>query len=274
MVGQVHHYCSASVFLSFIKNKEIWLTALSQSNDHLEGTWMLRKWLELFDRSKDQDKTLKKKGARFAVETILDMYVALGTCFSEERDLLSQWRGYAADGTGFSISFDKEALTALASNSTETLPLTMSKVYYGHKDNKQSNEVIRILNDAFGEDAEKYKEYPDGIGDRQLAYTREKFKQQKNATRLLFTIKNEAFAEEREWRLFTFESVSKIKGVEFRESRGVLSPFVKFKIPVEAIRGITLGPTNKTPLKTIKNALQIHGITCPVSPSNASYRGF
>lgn len=32
------------------------------------------------------------------------------TCFSEDGDLLSQWRGYAADGTGIAIGFKKEYL--------------------------------------------------------------------------------------------------------------------------------------------------------------------
>lgn len=233
---------------------------------------MLRYWLDLFERSNDPKRRLEKKGAQLAVENTLYHYVALGTCFSEEGDLLSQWRGYAGDGTGFSISFDKAALAAIASKSADTLPLTMSKVYYGEKDIEQTNEVEKILHEAFGEDAAKYRQGPNGIGNVLLRFTPEKHKKQQRAARSLFTIKNDAFSEECEWRLFTFESISKLSGVEFRESRGVLSPFVRLKLPVDAIRGVTLGPTNKTPIKTVKDALKTYGIDCHVSRSSASYR--
>jgi hypothetical protein len=44
------------------------------------------------------------------IETQFD---GLGFCLSEEGDLLSQWRGYAADATGFSIGFSKDSLMYL-----------------------------------------------------------------------------------------------------------------------------------------------------------------
>ena len=70
---------------------------------------MLDHWLEKFDR-RDAKQRLMRTGAKAAVGVVLRYNVALGTCFSEERDLLSQWRGYANDGAGFSVTFDKEKL--------------------------------------------------------------------------------------------------------------------------------------------------------------------
>lgn len=273
MVEIVHHYCSPSVFLSLIKHKQLWLTSLSQSNDHLEGTWMLRYWLDLFTRSKDASKRLEKRGAQIAVETVLSHNVALGTCFSEDGDLLSQWRGYAVDGTGFSVGFDKEGLEKIASRPELTPNLSMMKVSYGYQDMEQVNDVVRALHAAFGDDAKKYQEGGDGTGSMSLEFTPEKHEAQKDAARSLFTVKNGAFAEEREWRLFAFESIRKIVGVEFRESRGVLSPFIKLDIPADLIRCVRLGPTNKTSRRVIEEALKVSAIDCPVYTSNASYRG-
>jgi hypothetical protein len=273
MVEIVYHYCSPSVFLSLIKHKQLWLTSLSQSNDHLEGTWMLRHWLNLFMHSKDAKKRLERRGAQIAVETVLSHNVAIGTCFSEDGDLLSQWRGYAVDGTGFSVGFDKEGLEKIASLPERSPYLSMAKVSYGYQDIKQVNDVVRILHAAFGDDAKKYQEGSNGIGSMSLEFTPEKHEAQKAAARSLFKVKNGAFAEEKEWRLFTFESVKKVEGVEFRESRGILSPFIKIDIPVDLIRCVWLGPTNKTSQPIIEEALKVSDIDCPVYTSHASYRG-
>ncbi|MEM9360696.1 MAG: DUF2971 domain-containing protein, partial [Pseudomonadota bacterium] len=220
MVDRVHHYCSASVFLSLVKNKELWLTSLAQSNDNQEGTWMLSYWLDLFNRHRgDPKKLLEGKGAKFVVENILRHNVALGTCFSEDRDLLSQWRGYAGDGTGFSVTFDKEGLAALAADFEGKTALSLSKISYGLKDLQKVNSVVKDLYEAFGSDAKRYEEGQDGIGSISLDFTPEKTKKQRAAARKLFTIKNAAFAEEKEWRLFVFDSIRDINNVEFRESR-------------------------------------------------------
>lgn len=271
MVRDVHHYCSPSVFLSLIKNKELWLTSLSQSNDLLEGTWMLRHWLEKFNSS-DPKQRLRRRGAQLSVESILHHNVALGVCFSEESDLLSQWRGYAQDGSGFSVTFDKAKLQRFAADFDGGTPLALSKIAYGYKDLERTNDVVRLLHGAFGADADKYQEGKDGFGSMSLEFTPEKHRQQREAARSLFSVKNEAFAEEKEWRLFVFDSIDSIKSVEFRESRNVLSPFIRVRIPTDVVLGVTLGPTNRTPISMVEAALKVHNIDGWVARSNASYR--
>lgn len=105
-VEYIYHYCSPSTFLSIIKHKELWLTSLTQSNDSAEGDWMLEAWLKSFDRNCSSQK-MRARGARLLVNSTRRDLSVLGTCFSEEGDLLSQWRGYAADGAGFSIAFKR-----------------------------------------------------------------------------------------------------------------------------------------------------------------------
>lgn len=270
MIDEIHHYCSPSVFLSLIKNQELWLTSLSQSNDQLEGTWVLRHWLDKFDNN-DAKQRLKKIGARLVVEMVMRDYVILGTCFSEDRDLLSQWRGYALDGSGFSVTFDKEKLVQLANGLEEGPPLTLSKISYGYQDHAEINAVVKELHDAFSSDADLYEEQ-DGFGHVLLNFTPDKRLRQKEATRNLFTVKNGAFREEKEWRLFFFDSINEIRGAEFRESRNVLSPFVRLKIPADALLGVTLGPTNRTPISMVEAALKTYQIEGWVRCSNASYR--
>ena len=232
---------------------------------------MLRHWLSLFE-GQDSKQRLKRSGAMIAVDLVLDSNVALGTCFSEDRDLLSQWRGYAQDGAGFSVSFDCRKLQELTDRADSPTGLSFSQVLYGYQDILQINELIKRLNDTFGADAEKYQESQDGIGSISLQFTREKHEMQKSTARELFTVKNGAFREEKEWRTFVYDSISKITDVEFRESRGTLSPFVRLKVPVDTIVGVTLGPTNRTSEAMVKAALEAYEVEAWVKRSNASYR--
>jgi Protein of unknown function (DUF2971) len=232
---------------------------------------MLRHWLSLFD-GRDTKQRLKRSGAKIAVDLVLDSNVALGTCFSEDRDLLSQWRGYAQDGAGFSVSFDRRELEQLTQRGDSAEELRFSKILYGDQDWLQVNAFIKSLHDAFGSDAEKYQESQGGIGSVTFQFTHEKHEKQRSTARELFTVKNGAFREEKEWRLFIYDSLSKIANVEFRESRGVLSPFVRMKVPVGAIVGVTIGPTNKTSESMVKAALEAYQVDAWVKRSNASYR--
>lgn len=270
MIDEVHHYCSPPVFLSLIRNKELWLTSLTLSNDHSEGTWMLNNWLEKFSHRIVKER-LQRSGAKIAVEDVLRQNVALGTCFSEERDLLSQWRGYAQDGAGFSVSFDKQKLEQFARDFEGVSLLNFKKISYGNQDWEEVNDVIKALHGAFGEDAAKYEE-GNGIGTMSLSFTPEKHQRQKEIAGDLFAIKNGAFKEEKEWRLFLFDSIDNIKNIEFRESRGLLSPFVRIKVPPDSIVGVTVGPTNPTPVSMVEAMLKKNEVEGPVSRSHASYR--
>lgn len=231
---------------------------------------MLQYWLRQF-RDQEHEMRMQKKGARLVVEDALRNYVALGTCFSEESDLLSQWRGYAQDGSGFSVTFERNKLEDLVSNFQGEAHPKLSKISYGGQDWGEINQVMKELHGAFGSDAENYHE-EDGIGEMAIGYTPEKHKRQRKAAQNLYTVKNGAFREEKEWRLFLFDSMRKIDNVEFRESSNGLSPFVRLKFSPDAISGITLGPTNRTPLSMIEAALEKYGIESWVHSSNASYR--
>ncbi|MCX5827610.1 MAG: DUF2971 domain-containing protein, partial [Deltaproteobacteria bacterium] len=104
----LYHYCSTSVFVSIIENRSIWLSSLNLSNDSLEGK-LVAEIVARISTSDGLDQASSEelqKGVNF-IEQIVD---GLGFCLSEEGDLLSQWRGYAEDATGFSIGFSKKYL--------------------------------------------------------------------------------------------------------------------------------------------------------------------
>ncbi len=270
MTEELTYYCGEHVFLSFLESKQLWLTSLSQSNDAAEGRWMRNFWLDLFKA----EQRLERRGAAICLDAASHDRLALGVCFSEERDLLSQWRGYAADGAGFSITFYREALEAVA-NDHPASKLQLTKIAYGYQDFEEINAIIRVLHDAFGEDARLYNE-SNGKGSIALDFgpNGEKHAKYQNAAKSLFTAKNGAFREEKEWRLLTYGNLSSISGVKLRGTSKAVSPYIPITIPAGAVSQVTLGPTNQTPRHVLEFALKHNGLSeVSIRASNASYQG-
>jgi hypothetical protein len=108
----LYHYCSTASFHAITQSHALWLSSLSLSNDTMEGKLVARAIARLAERD-----SLESKGFRLLQRIIVLLELAfdgLGFCLSEKDDLLSQWRGYAADATGVSIGFSKEYLKRLA----------------------------------------------------------------------------------------------------------------------------------------------------------------
>jgi hypothetical protein len=273
MADELTYYCSEPVFLSFLATKQLWLTSLSQSNDSAEGRWMRDYWLNLFRQAPSQRKRSERRGAALCMDIASHDHLALGLCFSEERDLLSQWRGYAADGAGFSITFYRDALKKIAEDHSES-KLELTKIAYGDQDHDEINAIVRVLHEAFGEDAKLYSE-SNGTGDLTLDFgpNGEKHTKYEKAARSLFTAKNGAFREEKEWRLFTYGNLSSLGGVKLRGTGKALSPYLPIGIPEDAVSQVTLGPTNQTPRHVLEFALKHNGFPkVSIRTSHASYR--
>jgi hypothetical protein len=99
----------------------------------------------------------------------------------------------------------------------------------------------------------------------------------------LYSLKNPAFAEEREWRLVSNvlrrsddNEIGQLSRMDFRSLTDRLIPFRR--IPLEelgqaAITEIILGPRNVTPEQIVRALLERHGwIGVAVRRSTASYR--
>jgi hypothetical protein len=94
----LYHYCSNNTFLSIIKNKSVWLSDLTLSNDRLEGKWVRSLLVERCEAESMHPVELERLLSAFDFGA--ERMGAAGFCMSEDGDLLSQWRGYADDGAG------------------------------------------------------------------------------------------------------------------------------------------------------------------------------
>jgi hypothetical protein len=168
-------------------------------------------------------------------------------CLSEHDDLLSQWRGYGAQGSGYAIGFSGSQLSRLLRADQGQYLL---KVVYDRQDQKkeakrvygrivavidQSEREFGPINEAtVGEFATRIRNRLRNAVFAEIVRLRAKFK-------------TSAFSEEGEWRIVQFmhPRVDKPSVVQFRPGVASIKPYVELdfsgeRLPIEQV---TVGPT-------------------------------
>lgn len=276
----VYHYCSVDTFFNIIKNSSIWLSDIAKSNDYQECIRcreIVNKGLEEY--LKDNVKALQawrtwyEQGvySNFSMKTFC-------VCFSGSKDKLSQWRGYAQDGKGIAIGFDKEFLEEL--NQISEFHIAFGKVIY---DNSEAYAQKIIAENI------KKLEYK-GVGHVALELSQN--------YRMQFPfVKNPGFKEENEWRAVVCSMIghynipssdnilfSKIK---YRAANNKLIPYIEMnfeKVKQSIIKEIFIGPKSEVEVEDIVNLLSYYGyydgieegydsqIPVDIQKSNTTYR--
>lgn len=212
MKNLLYHYCSVETFKSIIENKTIRVSDCSKTNDFAETKWIttliadvLIKLIEddaefcnIYKISENKIQLLREQIER----TINAVYytntrymMTFVACFSEDGDLLSQWRGYADDAQGISIGFYKPILQTF---DTGGYNYHFKKVIYKEK------EQVSYIKDHFSNLIYAYKqvEKEDDICKLFLEFINDLLMRISTIRNDSPIFKNSAFIEEKEWRLF------------------------------------------------------------------------
>lgn len=281
------HYCSSATFASIISRKSIWLSSLSLSNDTMEGRLVAK----TFDRLLAQAPVSSEEAdnIRRSFEFTEGMCDGLGFCMSEKPDLLSQWRGYADDGYGFSIGFNKAYLEELRQSfKIGDSTFRLLKVLYRQEDHdaalKPTYEKIKELIDAGGLRFPQFGliNWPGELEVQKKTDEHKKslHKLWAHSAGIVFgeahKLKSDAFAEEAEWRLVSLLLGEVDDEALFRPVRDRLVPYREFDLkvlPTRAISEVYVGPKNITPVSVIVKFLRLNGfIDVAVKRSSATYR--
>jgi len=214
----------------------------------------------------------------------------LGFCLSEEGDLLSQWRGYAADATGVAIGFSRAYLEEIAVSSRKANPpgFSLKRVEYslvGHE--SMVDPFYRELKKHIDDGAFKlsgYRGLLDARSDEEIEKERDKIVSSEaslffsvlDLSPMLFYLKSIAFAEEREWRLVSFFIQGLIDECTYRTSSDRVIPYRSFELTTvdrPPIAEVVLGPKHQTPPHIVRSFLKKSGFgEVKVRRSEASYR--
>jgi hypothetical protein len=238
----LYHYCSPQAFLDIVRSKTIRLSSVFFMNDNKEYYWFQEQALKYIEEHKHEEPQFYEKVERALRTPAINQYCA---SFSEERDLLSQWRAYADDGRGFAIGFNPKHFLQIknmpSATTIEGSPLR--PVIY---DIAAQQEIIKKQFRLV-----KLPEEADQT-DKDVAFNMSVFASQWNIWWYGGMCKNPAFAEEKEWR-FGSPNLDHAWGgkLAFRERNGWIVPFHEFKFDMEAseppILKIGFGPSNNLP---------------------------
>ena len=165
------------------------------------------------------------------------------TCFCEGGDLLGMWRGYAANGGGFSLGFSGKDISRLGIREADAGDHMLARVIYGDAvlSHPEANMIQEMLVAAAQAPTPLWASL---IG----AFLAPQF------TNLVIRSKNAAFSEEREWRIMIRHTVEDtcIPLVAFRRGANDIKPYIALSYPKTGDMGgqtllpleeITVGPT-------------------------------
>ena len=219
----LYHYTTCAGLIGIIQTNKIWATSALFLNDSQEikyGINLTKSLLiEVQNESINDIET-------YLVSNLLaefdkyprhnDMLNTYISCFSEQGDKLSQWKGFTEKGLGFSIGFDSSQFI-YNYRSYPYVFITVKKVIYDPETQKNiiKNEIgkyIKIASDVgidLLSDSDSSKDVISCLSYSLFSFAR--------------IFKDEAFAEEREWRAISTD-LSKLK-----ESKKLDLPVIRYR---------------------------------------------
>jgi hypothetical protein len=239
----LYHYTSSRGLIGILEQKKIWATHINYLNDKKE-------FIDAVDKFRRQT---EKYGPVLEILQIFREAIYV-TSFSEERDQLSQWRGYCAIGPGFSIGFNRAKLKKLVKRIPTGL---LKKCIYEPR--VKEKKIERIIKPAESVNLNG-RDFLLGMINKML--------------RIAPYFKDESFKEEKEWRLALVEGGN----VLFREGDSLIIPYVEVELKDEngnlPIDNIVIGPTlnMQESHSSLKLLLEKHKISANIEESRIPYR--
>lgn len=241
------HYTSQTGLMGIISSEKIWATNIKFLNDEQECQHAIGLIKEIVPTSKitsvHPDHAVYKQYVS-ALENDLDLIDDYLTqhvftfSFSQETDLLSQWRGYCSEDNGFCLVFNIEEI------------FKQIKFEFDKKEKYELDNVYLIACIYKKEDKEKrIKNVLNKYWSRYLSASDETGKKSIIEDLLLEIrlfasyFKHPSFSEEKEKRIIVILNYAADSDLKFREGRFSLIPYIELPISKGSINRICIGPT-------------------------------
>lgn len=226
----LYHYTGVGSLTGIAKTKSIWASNVYYMNDSAEITHacdvledVLLPRMAFGDPNSTEVEFLKqfKSWVSACRTTTFNIFVF---SLSEVASLLSQWRSYTPHGKGVSIGFHPDALNDLAQSSQ----LRIAKCLYEREDQEKAiKSLIDKLLITFRQELPTIDTTKEPLSQCYHPFL-EKFRN--DVLQVLSIIKNEAFKEEREWRLISpYYPKYTLPVIKFREGASMLVPYIELK---------------------------------------------
>jgi hypothetical protein len=259
----LYHYTSLAGLLEIVEEQVLWASNAHYLSDmkeiqHAED-FMVAEIIELLPRAGPYEAEILTQLRHWLTDRGLSRHQLFLCSFTEEGNLLSQWRGYTPHGLGVSLGFPAADIVKLAA----VQGYRLVKCVYEAAPQRQM--IGRILDAIFGrarESAALLKQDP-----KPMYYP--VFEEFTDDLLLLSAVlKHWSFREEREWRVISpvFRDLAEPR-VKYRIGRFTLIPYLEFSIGTEPgrpvqIDEVIIGPSSSLALSmdSIPQYLATHGV--------------
>jgi hypothetical protein len=208
---RLYHYTTLSGLLGITSSQSLWASDVRYMNDASELAYAaelisdaVTETLSKVDNEVLRAALPERRGFANAFEYGIGRTRPFVACFCEEEDLLSQWRGYRASETGYSLGMDLRAV-AIPPNTH------LRKVVY---DSAEQRNEVRDVVEVWLRTAESLLGPERGLAAEDVFPYPAIWALQEALAEHHLRLKHPGFAEEREWRL--------IKLVDVREELRLL----------------------------------------------------
>lgn len=269
------HYTDIHGLLGILGSSSLRMCSYRTMNDSMELKWSIRKKL---DAIKKEVSVPLQYDFLTEIESSLNSVPlhAYLTCFSSEKDLLSQWRAYGDDGKGVAIGFDLKA-THFDHRAPSIEPY-QSDMLAGYFDVLYDSESLQVGINAY---IELFSKYIDIL--KQEPSKKKEFADQIAVYMLQGSVahKNPAFKEEKECRIInlTYQNykgdfIGVTSDIKFKASGKKLTSYFEYKFPKNIVTEIVLGPKAEIDEKELYLFLEKNGYGdhIMITHSSASYR--
>jgi hypothetical protein len=232
--------------LSLVQNGELWASKIQYMSDAKE----LSHALGIAQWHLKQPRSLGSVGERIRQEALKRIHGSAGVhwfavSFSEDGDLLSQWRAYCPPGGGFSLGFDPELLLP----NLRSQGFRLVKCLYDRR--KQYALIGEIVGTWLTGVEGRYeaflgREHSQVGGDERVALAKFTAGLVRQLGEVGCALKHWSFQEEREWRAVSVQPRS-VDTLSYREGRSMLVPYVPIQLTASSARSplveVIVGPT-------------------------------
>jgi len=270
----LYHYTSLSGMMGIVEKRNFWASDIRYLNDseeltHIES-WLQGEIIERVQQSNTFQEVLMQFREWLRERLNYGPMVFVG-CFTENGNLLSQWRGYCPHGQGVSIGFDPTKLVKRASLNS----FAIGKCIYDRVTKSElAKKVIDAVISASQKSGESDKYHPS------QSYYAIFAEMELQLLRIAALIKAESFKEEAEWRLVSQPLSSYVEPeIKFREGSSMLIPYMELPLVDDnkkiEMEHIFVGPTPTMNLSvdSVRRYLSREAVCPTISNCGIPYRG-
>ena len=238
------HYTTISGAMGILKNEALWATNIKFLNDEHEFQHALDLIKELLPTSRISREEPNNPVHNSFIKAITEKIDTLDNhrsdsvftlSFTEETDLLSQWRGYCPTNNGYCVVMDVQKLYELLKEKFNAVHLVQCVYDLDEK----KNQLKALLNSYWSKyvsvkSSDGSKKARNGIIDNLS----------KELMLLASYFKHPSFAEEKEHRIVVImEWAPSEETMHFREGRFSIIPYLQLSAPRSLVKRIIIGPT-------------------------------